>query len=398
MAIALEWAPTVSVEISVQFTAGVWTEVTSYVRSVDCEIPRPSPSIIGVWPVGSATIRLDNRTGRFTPANTAGPHYPNVLQGRHVRFRVTHGAFTSASQWYGLIDDWGDSYPEAKDGIATITAVQPSAALASKTFLAGAQMYPAGQNTHTRINLLLAAAGYSLGWSLDSGTATMAASDHAGDALAAVTACVDVEGGIVFCAGDGQLAVRHRHTLIQTTASTTVQATFGTGVGEIPYHAEPPLSSGKELVANSIVRGNAGSAAFEASNTAALGTTYADTLVDMLGDNDAQTNSLANGLLLLRKTQVQHPTSISFHPNALPGSTGWNQAFGRVPLDRVTVKVPTPWGATLSFACWVVGVRHEVARGDWWTTWHLMPAGNLDGAPWFTVGTSTVGGTHRIAW
>lgn len=401
MAIALGWAPTVSVEVSVQFTAGVWTEVTSYVRSLSCEIPRPSPSILGVWPVGSATIELDNRDGRFAPVKTTSPYYPNVLQGRHVRFRATHGVFTNHAVWYGVIDDWGDSYPQAKDGIATISAVQSTATLAGKSIAPGGTVYAAGETTQARLASLRAVSGWSFGATDDTGTATMAATTHEGDTMSSIASCVAVEGGVMYCHPDGRMVTHNRHVLITRLGSVNVQAVFGDGGGiEVPCHTEPPLSSGRDLVANEVIRGNVGRPAFTASATATLGQAYSDIDTRLIGDDDTQANSLASGVLLLRGTQQQHPTSVAFQPHGCSGSVGWNQALGRLPLDRVRVRMTLPWAPTADtdFLAWIVGIRHQITPGQWWTTFDLMPATNLDGQPWLVVGTAVVGSVHRIAW
>lgn len=59
----------------------------SYTRGANDELEQPG--------AGRLTARIDNRTGRYTPSNTAGPHYPNILPVRSVRLSAE--TFTAAA-------------------------------------------------------------------------------------------------------------------------------------------------------------------------------------------------------------------------------------------------------------------------------------------------------------
>lgn len=61
--------------VQAQFSAGTWTDITAFVRSVATS--RPSARQQGPllsWQAGTVTVVLDNSDGRFDPDNLAGPY------------------------------------------------------------------------------------------------------------------------------------------------------------------------------------------------------------------------------------------------------------------------------------------------------------------------------------
>jgi len=106
--------PTPIVEIA--FTDGpyvvspTWTDVTSYVRSMD--ISRGVPDDWTLQADGSATVVLSNRDRRFDPFNASGPYFGNLLPRRQIRIRATSGA-TTYDVFRGFISGWPPEWTDA---------------------------------------------------------------------------------------------------------------------------------------------------------------------------------------------------------------------------------------------------------------------------------------------
>lgn len=128
--------PTTTVEIA--FNAGwtgtpTWTDVTDYVRHSDAisishwreaEGEECSPS--------SLSLVLNNEDGRFTPGNSASPHYPNVTKGRRIRVRSSVNGVTY-DRFNGYVDEWTVEWPGKVSPLATceVTASSRMARLGS---------------------------------------------------------------------------------------------------------------------------------------------------------------------------------------------------------------------------------------------------------------------------
>lgn len=388
------WAGGLEMELSIRFSGSTWTEVSDYVRALSTDISR-SRALSGSFPPGSGSFTLDNRDGRFSPRNTSGPHFGNVLPGRHIRLKMKYGA-TTYSTWYGIIEGWGDSYPQAKDGLAVVTAKQSSTLLARDRGAAGSPIVGVGEFAGARVSRILTARGWTLGSTIGAAAVPLQGSDLTGDGLSEISKAVDAEFGAFWCEFDGTVVFEGRNALATSTRSNTSQVTFGnSGGAEVPYLAspEPELSSGLDLVINQATRGNSGGQQWTVQNSgsiAALGGTYADSDTSLNGELDAYSLANATAITTYLGSPYQHPRSISIRPLA-DATLAMPQVFGRRIRDRVTVKVPTPWGTTYSIACWIAGISHQATPGDWVTTFQFDPAEVLNGVAWNVWGTGVWG-------
>jgi hypothetical protein len=118
-----------SVTVEVEFTAGVWTDVTIYLdgrAGGSTNFGRTSP--FGTVAPGSLTLTLANEDGRFTPGRqvlsdgvTPHPYYPNVVPRKRIRVaQVVSGVpnyiFT------GHVKGWPPTLVTGKTARVTITA------------------------------------------------------------------------------------------------------------------------------------------------------------------------------------------------------------------------------------------------------------------------------------
>lgn len=134
--------PTVFVEAAFASdpnTAGrVWTDITNYVAG------RPSTTFLNIErgrtfeldrvDAGTAQFSLDNRTGRFDPANSASPYFPGVKPMRPFRVQALW-AGTLYDLFTGFVERWPQSWDNFPMGWSSPTAVDALASLAGTKML-----------------------------------------------------------------------------------------------------------------------------------------------------------------------------------------------------------------------------------------------------------------------
>lgn len=116
--------PALTVEIAFQddpLDTPAWTDVSDYVRSVS--IRRGKHALYQQMQAGVAEVVVDNRDGRFDPANSGSPYAPHVLPMRPLRITATWDGDTYGL-FRGFIEGLPLSYPgQGRDAVASITAV-----------------------------------------------------------------------------------------------------------------------------------------------------------------------------------------------------------------------------------------------------------------------------------
>ncbi len=143
-------APT-GFEVDIEFTAGVWTNVTSLARSgpgVSIRVGRTSPT--GAPQVGSLSFTLDNASGNFTPLNGGSTYYPNVVPGKRVRVSYGSGASLRA---VGYVKSWTPSLDGGVAPLVTVSAIDRLGALGSKVLRTAPQEAILSTNPTTYIPL-----------------------------------------------------------------------------------------------------------------------------------------------------------------------------------------------------------------------------------------------------
>lgn len=83
-----------SVVYEAEWTAGVWTDVSSVVRDGTAEI-HGGRDASGVVQPGTLDLVVDNFDGSWTPDNPASSLWPNLVEGKRFRVRATKGAASS---------------------------------------------------------------------------------------------------------------------------------------------------------------------------------------------------------------------------------------------------------------------------------------------------------------
>lgn len=95
-----------NVVVEVEFTAGVWTDVSA---RVDLEQPFTirggrSDAFSDVGPTALSGLVLRNTDGAFTPGNAASTYYPNVKRNKRIRVKVVGSS--TVQEFIGYIDAW----------------------------------------------------------------------------------------------------------------------------------------------------------------------------------------------------------------------------------------------------------------------------------------------------
>lgn len=112
-----------AVLVEIEFSAGVWTDVGSLVKgdSIEIRVGRDSAAS-GIQP-GMLDVDLDNADGRFTPDNPTSTHYPNFVEGKRIRVRVTKSG-TTYVRFVGRITSITPDYPnEPTQSVTHLAAV-----------------------------------------------------------------------------------------------------------------------------------------------------------------------------------------------------------------------------------------------------------------------------------
>ena len=128
--------PAASVKHEIEFTAGTWTDVSTY-QIGETEVVGTFGRATSFDDIGPSTwtVSLRNEDGRFTATNTSGAYYPNVICGKRLRVTVTSPASVAYQRFLGYITSWTVHFPDGDvHGCrATITASDVLATVGRRT-------------------------------------------------------------------------------------------------------------------------------------------------------------------------------------------------------------------------------------------------------------------------
>jgi hypothetical protein len=135
-----------SVTTEIEFTAGVWTDVSTFVKGDSMEISVGRASSSSDLQPGTLTLDLDNADGTWTPDNPLSTYYPNFVEGKRIRVRV----LKSASTYYrfvGRISALVPDFPlEPTQSVTHLSAVDSLGDLQRVTLANLAQEYAIAAN------------------------------------------------------------------------------------------------------------------------------------------------------------------------------------------------------------------------------------------------------------
>lgn len=121
-----------AVLVEVEFTAGVWTDIASSVVADSIEIKVGRESAQSDDQPGTLTLLIDNATGEWTPDNPTSARYPNWIEGKRIRVRVTKSA-TTYPRFVGritsIVPDFPDDPSQSKVQVAAVDLLGDLAAM-----------------------------------------------------------------------------------------------------------------------------------------------------------------------------------------------------------------------------------------------------------------------------
>lgn len=356
----------------------VFTDVSAYVRRLNSG--RAFSRGVQSWQAGSASVVLDNRDGRFSPANLAGPYVTaGVTQVRPLRpIRIT-AAYNGVSYplYRGYVLDWLESWTVDATGKGDATITLPCAdEFARLAAVDGMAVTPvgAGELSGARIHRILDAAGHAGSRNIDLGEVTMQATDLSATTLAELEDVVTAEGGALWVEADGTITFDGQHALIENSRSVTSQATFGDSGNDLHY-SDAELAYASDLIINwaaYTATGGTVQSAYDATSRALYGDRR-DTRTDLICETDAQALTLAQWTVQQYKDPELRIVKIELRPRRSPAGL-WPQALGRAIRDQITVNRHPPGGHTITQACHIAGISHDVTPDSWVTTWDLWSA------------------------
>jgi hypothetical protein len=366
-----------AVTLTVNFSGSTWTDISAYIRSVDTD--RPSSDETGRFSPGVATIVLDNRDGRFTPANLSGPYVAagvsQVLPEIGVRLTATWSAVTY-NLFCGIVEDWQDEFAEAgTDAVTVLTVVDRLASVAAWN---GSAVTAVGANesSGTRVGRILDAAGFSGSLrSLETGDELLQATTLEGNGLDLLHQVVDSEGGAIWyepqaVGSDGGVRFIGRSSRVTLAAHNTAQTTFSNAAVRF---RDPLVSSGRER----IVRTAAFAATGGVEQVAGSGIPRV-TRSDLLNVNNTGVKAVAE-LTVAVGSPVDNYRVKGLSVDPQVGDT-WASVLDLRMLDRcaVTVAVPVS-GVSISRQVFIDGIAHHIRPAQWSIDFSFQSATAWDG-------------------
>jgi hypothetical protein len=370
----------------VQFAAGVWTDVSGYLRhgiSTRRGSNRVQSPIIR-YDAGTATIRLDNSDRRFDPAHLAGPYVSGgksqVTPMRPVRIRAVWNAVTY-DIFRGFADKWDVAWivnpGSGAQGYSetTVPITDGFKVLLNKRRTAVTPV-GAGENTGARITRILNSAGWAVGDRvIATGNSALQATTLEGDALSELQGAAESEIGELYIDAAGRLVFRNRQAILTEARSNTVQATFGEPAGSFaPFKAR--VNTDDATLWNEIIAQRAGGAEQTTGDAASqdeyLTRTFQTT--SLILDSDTAVAGYASWILYVSKEPEVRFDTIEIHAHADPANL-FPHVLAREIGDRIRiVRQPPGGGSPITRDVFIRGISHATSGATWITTWALQSA------------------------
>lgn len=374
-------------------------DVSSYIRSVSTN--RPSSRETGKYQPGTMTVVLDNRDGRFSPANLSGPYVSGgvtqVVADIRVRLEATWGG-TTFGLFAGFVEDWQDDFPgTGYDATTTLTAVDPLSLLASWSGTPLATPVGAGERSGARMGRILDAVNFigAGNRSLMVGDEGMQATTLGGSARALLDLTADSEGGAFWydpaVSGTGSFGAfvfESRSALATNTRSTTSQATFS--AGSVQFR-DPRTSSGRDQLVRVAAYSRVGGLTQEASIFSLGGNTGLPRVAraDLVTETDSGVRAIVDLIVARSAGDGYRITGVTIDPINSP-STMWPKALGLRIRDRASVSMTVPVSSlAINRNVFVDGISHNITPMRWSTSFTFASATAWDTFTAAVWGTAT---------
>ncbi len=387
-----------------------WTDVSDYVKTFD--ISRGRQLELSSFNAAVATVVLDNSDDRFTPQNTAGPYYTKIKPAKRLRIGVNYD-----STDYYIFEGFLETLPQffglsGAESLVEFTAIDFFSLMNKTTLLAnswqiGLQGFSnAGQTTrtafeqqqelsHLRIGRLLDSMGFpSSKRNLQTGRFEVQTQSTTSNVLSAVREVEFAEQGEAFFGrGSDGFDMIFRNAAYRQTVSS--QATFGNGVGELPFNDVKLTFDQARLVNQSSITREGGTEQTwaDAGSKSEFGS-YTESHSGTLNITDTEALNIAKRRVTSFAQSDVRITSMVCSPQA--DTNLWVQVLGRELGDEITINLPTPAGNSYSSDVNIEGVQHTVdaINNTWVWTVRTSPV-SIDA---WTLGTGALGSTTTLGF
>ena len=398
-------------------TSQTFTDVSTYVR--EFSIDRGRQHDLADYQTGTASVLLSNSDDRFNPLNTSSPYYDSsnnvskITPFRQVKISATYDGTTSV-----LFRGFITSYPESFGGQGSDSSVRIRCVDAFKIFnlnTLGSRGWKIGtagfsnlgtstrlgyadvqEKSSLRIGRILNAFGWS---SSDRVISTGDLDVQAGvpvttNLLQALKSVEEAEQGQFYMSADGKATFRDRN--YKRTQQFTSQATFGNGVGELPFSdVITTLDDSKILNIISVTRDGGSEQLLSDTDSVAKFGSRQDSLSGTLNVTDADALSVAQQRLSQFKDTGSRIEGMIVNP--LSNTSLWNQALVRELGDKITIKIPTPVSTTMEFDVHIDRISHTVSAINQTWTWQIRTSAGSEVGSW-VLGSSRLGQDTNLAW
>jgi len=398
-------------------TTQTFSDVSAYVREFN--IDRGRQHDLSDYQTGTASVLLNNSDDRFNPLNTSSPYYDSATSQTKISpFRQIKisGAYdgTTTVLFRGFIT----SYPESFGGQGADSSVRISCVDAFKIFnlnTIGSRGWKLGNSgfsnlgTSTRLgyvdqqelsSLRIGRLLDSFGWSsserqISTGDLEVQAGvPTTTNLLTALKEVESAEQGQFYMSADGKATFRDRN--YKRTQQFTSQATFGNGVGELPFSdVITTLDDSRILNIISVTRDGGTEQIVQDTDSVAKYGARQDSLSGTLNVSDSDALSIANQRLAqFSNTGVRIEGLIV---NPLSNADLWNQVLIRELGDKITIKVPTTVSTVMDFDVHIDRISHSVNANNQTWTWQIRTSAGSEIGAWI-LGSSRLGESTNLSW
>lgn len=376
-----------------------WQDVSAYFRNLATD--RHFSRDMTIWEAGTARLILNNRDGRFSAKNLAGPYVSGGVSAirpwRPIRVKATY-AGTTYDVYRGYVLSFVDSFvpagPGKGDAITIASCVDEFANLARADGSPVAAV-GAGESTGRRIHRILDAAGHLGTRNVDVGVNTVQATTLSNNATTELKLTLDSEGmaAALYVDEDGTIIFKDAYSLIEDVRSNTVQVVWGDSGGEIPYNDLTPSDDG-DLLINYTEYTRVGGTAQRSSDVASAalygGVYKRDTRSDLVCETDAQVANIASFKIQQRSHPEERIEAIKVfpvRPTTAATATVMPVVLATKMRDLHRVKRQAPGGYTISELSHVAGIKHQITPQNMQTDFTFWSADVYQGVGRWDIAT-----------
>jgi hypothetical protein len=212
-----------------------------------------------------------------------------------------------------------------------------------------------------------------------------------------LTALKDVETaeqGQFFIGADGDVVFRDRN--YKRGQQFTSQATFGNGVGELPFSdVITTLDDSRIVNIVSVTRDGGSEQRLANDSSIAEFGARENSLTGTLNVSDSDALAIAEQRLASFKGTTSRIEGLIINPIA--DSNIWAQVLNRELGDKITIKIPTPASTTMEFDVHIEKISQQInAINQTWTYSLSTSAGSEVGA--WILGSGKLGQSTNLAW